>query len=125
MKIEDIKNQRVKISANSITVYNERGKTCGVVRNVRPFTMGRPADNQKYFYALRDAKIWGDSELIKCAVICDDKLYYLHNLRYDETYKHFFENKPGFENEERRYKERQNAAEKIKSVAVVIPCYVR
>ena len=87
--------------------------------------MSRPAEKQKYFYALRDAGIWGDSDLIQCAVICNDKLYYLHNLRYDETYKHFFENQPGFENEERRYKQRQNAAEKIKSVAVVIPCYIR
>ena len=41
MKIEEIKNQRVKISLNSITVYNERGKTCGVVRNVRQFAMSR------------------------------------------------------------------------------------
>ena len=125
MKIEDIKNKHIKISANSITVYDDRGKTCGIVKNVCSFTKSQPNEAQKYFHSLRDAGIWGDSEFIKYAVICDNKLYYLHNLRPIEAYKQYFENTPGFESEIKRYNQRIKVAENIEGVAVVIPCYVR
>ena len=34
MEIKEIVGREIKINANSITVRNEEGKTCGVVRNV-------------------------------------------------------------------------------------------
>ena len=43
MKIADIQNKRVKISSHSITVKDERDKTCGVVRDVKPYRELRPA----------------------------------------------------------------------------------
>lgn len=125
MKIEEIKNKCIKISANSITIYDDRGKTCGIVKNVCSFTMLKPSEQIKHFHNLRDAGVWGDSDLIKCAVVCDNKLYYLHNIRPIENYKKYFENKSGFENETKRYKERIKAAKNMESYAVVIPCYVR
>ena len=49
MKIADIQNKRVKISSHSITVKDERDKTCGVVRDVKPYRELRPAEQMEYF----------------------------------------------------------------------------
>lgn len=124
MKIEEIKNKRVKINSHSITVKNDDDKTCGVVRDVKPFKELRPADSMKYHKALREFGIFGDSDLLKCFVICDGEPYYLHNLKPLETYERLFKGKDGWENEERRYNERKQAAEKVAAIATVIPCYV-
>lgn len=124
MKITEIENKRVKISPHSITVKDEYDKTCGVVKNIRPFQDLRPADGMKYFHKLRDIGIFGNSGLLKFFVISDGDLYYLHNLKPLETYEKLFKGKDGFENEERRYNERKQIAEKVAEIATVIPCYV-
>lgn len=37
MDFKDLEGRTVKISAHTITAKDERGKTCGMVRNVRNF----------------------------------------------------------------------------------------
>lgn len=124
MKIADIQNKRVKISSHSITVKDERDKTCGVVRDVKPYRELRPAEQMDYFKKLKECGIWGDSELMQCFIICDGKPYYLHNLRPVETYEKIFKGVEGWESEERRYNTIMQAAEKMATMATVIPCYV-
>lgn len=43
MQIFEIQNKRVKISSHSLTVKDEGGKTCGIVRDVKPHRELRPA----------------------------------------------------------------------------------
>lgn len=124
MKITDIENKRVKISSHSITVRNDSNKTCGVVNNVKPFKELRTADQMTYFKGLKECGIFGDSDLLKCFVICDGEPYYLHNLKPIEFYEEVFKGRDGWESEERRYNERKQAAEKVSQIATVIPCYV-
>lgn len=60
MNIKDIENKRVKLSSHSITVKDEYGKTCGVVRDVKPFKELRPIEAMRYYSKLRD---FGYSEI--------------------------------------------------------------
>lgn len=124
MKITEIHNKKVKISPHSITVKNDDDKTCGVVRDVKPFKELRPAEGVKYWRKLRECGIFGNSDLLKCFVICDGHPYYLHDLTSLETYERLFKGMEGWESEERRYNERKQAAERISEIATVIPCYV-
>lgn len=124
MKIEEIINKRVKVSSHSITVKDDRDKTCGVVRDVKPYRELRPAEQMDYFKKLKERGIWGDSEFMQYFIICDGKPYYLHNLRPVETYEKMFKGVEGWESEERIYNARIQAAEKMATMATVIPCYV-
>ena len=69
MNISELKNQRIKISPRSITCRNENGKTCGVVRDVKQFKTARPAEQMKYFKAVRECGIWGNPELSDCLIL--------------------------------------------------------
>lgn len=124
MKIEEIQNRRIKISFHSITVKNDDDKTCGVVKDVKPFKELRPADAMKYFSKLHEIGVFGNSELLKCFVICDGKPYFLNNLCPLETYERLFKDKEGWEGEERKYNERKQIVERMTEIATVIPCYV-
>ena len=124
MNISELKNQRIKISPRSITCRNENGKTCGVVRDVKQFKTARPAEQMKYFKAVRECGIWGNPELSDCLILVDSELYYLYNLRPIETYEHFMMGREGFESDTAAYNRRKSAAEKIAEVATVIPCYI-
>lgn len=124
MKIAEIANKRVKVSSHSITVKNDDDKICGVVRDVKPYKELRTAEQMDYFKKLKECGIWGDSEFMKYFIICDGKPYYLHNLRPVETYEKMFKGVEGWESEERRYNTRMQAAEKMATMATVIPCYV-
>ena len=124
MDISEIENKMIKINSHSITVKNEQGKTCGIVNNIKPFKELRPSDGMKYFKLLRECGLWGNSDLIKYFIVYDGEPYYLHNLKPLETYERLFSGKDGFENEEKRYNERKQIADKVAAFATVIPCYV-
>lgn len=124
MKIAEIANRKIKISPHSITVKNDDGKTCGVVRDVRPYDELRTAEQMEYHKKFCEFGIFNHSEFVKCFVLCDGEPYFLHNLRPLETYERLFKGKEGWETEERKYNERKQAAEKMAEIATVIPCYV-
>lgn len=123
MKIEELKNQRVKLSPRSITCKDENGKTKGVVSGAVKFEDLQPNKAIDYFHTIRDAGLWGNGESENIYVY-GGKIYYLYNLKAVETYKKYFEGKPGFENEEKRYNERKQAAENAAKIGTVIPCYI-
>lgn len=127
MNISDIRNKTVKISPHSITVKNEERKTCGVVKNIKPYTELRPSEGMKYFKQLRQAGIWDKPELIKNFVICDGEPYYLYDLRPLQQYEKLlkqFKNADLFETDKKHCDERRQAAEKAAEFATVIPCYI-
>lgn len=129
MNIEDVKNRYIKISPRSITVKNENGKTCGVVRDIRLFKDVRPYIQMQYFQALRKAGIWGCKfrNLMQSVIISDGKCYYMHNLTPIENYKRIFESESSkfFETEKEHYKQLLNIAEEAKVNGIeVIPCYL-
>lgn len=77
MTIHQIENRRVKISAHSITVKNENGKTCGIVHADRlvdcPMRIIRD-----HWKTLRQAGLWGTPEYHN-VVLCENKLYLLYS----------------------------------------------
>lgn len=127
MNITDIRNKIIKISSHSITVKNENDKTCGVVKNVIPYKELRPSEGMKYFKQLRQAGIWGKSELISSFIICDGEPYYLYDLRPLQKYEKMikqFKNAELLETDRKHCDERKQAAEKAAEFATVIPCYI-
>lgn len=78
--ILDCKNKKIKISASSITIKDDAGKTRGVVRNVCKFRDLRPNIQIEYTKILRNTGAWG-SELMKYCLMYDGKLYFLKNLK--------------------------------------------
>lgn len=77
MTIHQIENRWVKISAHSITVKNENGKTCGIVHADRlaDCSMRVIYDHWK---TLRQAGLWGTPECHN-VVLYENKLYLLYS----------------------------------------------
>lgn len=124
MDICEIENKRVKLSSHSITVKNDKDKTCGVVKGITKFHDLRTSEQIKYHTILRSCGIWGYSDYLNCFVVYDGKPYYLHNLRAIKFYEDFCLGNEGFEFEEKKYYQRLNIAEKAKEFMTVIPCYI-
>lgn len=125
MKIEDLRNQRVKIGVTSITCKDKIGKTRGIVRYVRKFQQIHPAIANGYWHAIRESGIW-ENGLINNVVFVDDQIYYLHDLRPIETYQQLFAKSPdNWESETKRYNLLLKIAENAPKFNIaVIPCYV-
>lgn len=82
MTMQDIQGKKVKLSAHTITVKGENGKTCGMVRGVTSFTELQPNMAIKYFKTIKAAGLWGiGGDVTKRVIIADGNVYYLHNLR--------------------------------------------
>jgi hypothetical protein len=123
MRIEELKNQYVKISDRSITCKDENGKTKGIVTNAVKFGKLQPNKQIDYFKQIRAAGLWGNGESEKVYII-DGKIYYLFNLKPLEFYEKYFAGKPGFESETERYNQRKKMAEEAAKIGTVIPCYI-
>lgn len=54
MDISGIAAKMIKLSAHSITLKNEDGKTIGIVRNIVPYTELRTSEQMKYWRKLRE-----------------------------------------------------------------------
>ncbi len=120
--------KNIKISKGSITIKDENNKTCGVVRNICKFKDLQPNKIPNYYRKVREAGLWGCNidGLIDCAVIVDNELYYLHNLKPLETYREYFADDPYgyFEYDKKCYEKRLEIVENMEHIATVIPCYV-
>lgn len=123
MKIEELKNQYVKISDRSITCKDENGKTKGIVTNAINFLKMQPNKQFEYSGKLRASGIWGSGEANKVYII-DGKIYYLFNLKSIETYEKYFKDKPGWESETEHYNKQMKLAEEAAKIGTVIPCYI-
>lgn len=123
--MERITGKKIKVSAHSITIKGENGKTAGVIRNTCKFKELQAGKQMEFFKAVRLGGVWGDSDLMENVVFKDGKMYFLHDLRPVEFYEKMFANSPeGWESETRRYNERKAAAENMAKHCTVIPCYI-
>ena len=124
MKIEELKDKRVKFSPRSITVKNLDGKTAGVVKGVTFFQHLQPNRQVDFFSKIRKAGAW-ENGLIANVAVCDGKLYYFHDTNADEVYQRLFANNPEmWPSETDRYYTRKNVAEAMAQCATVIPCHI-
>lgn len=108
MRIEELKNQKVKISARSITCKDDSGKTNGIVTGVEKFGNLQPNRAIDYFKQIKSAGLWGNGESDN-VYIYEGKIYYLFDLRPMETYEKYFAGKSGFESEAERYNHRKQS----------------
>lgn len=124
-EIKDCKNKQIKIGKTSITIKDDRGKTCGIVKNIRLFNDVRPNKQIDYFRILKKLGVWGNRNFKSNECVIDDEtIYIFRNLKTDE-----FVEKYGFLSDEgeKHYKERVmmydniiNSNENIE----VIECYL-
>ena len=126
MTMEELEGKRVKISAGTITVKDEHGKTRGMVRNIRTwarFSMREQFDHHK---AISAAGIWGTriDGLMECVVLDGNKLYYLNNTKSLDDYQRYFAGHDGFEAEKANYEKRLEIAEKAAAYMTVINCHI-
>lgn len=123
MDIIEISNKKVKVSAHSITVKNDDGKTTGIVRNIVPYKDLQTSEQMKYWRQIREYGMF-DSECLKRLVAYEGVLYYLNNLNPLEFYETYCENREGFECERENYEKRKAFVNKVAEIATVIPCYI-
>ena len=124
MDILELKNKKVKISPHSITCKDERGKTCGIVRNITLFTQAQPRIQFEHHKTVNVCGMRDGYDLIKNLIISDGKLYYLYDLKPIEFYEKYIKGLSGFESDTKRYNQRIQAAEKAAEYITVIPCYI-
>lgn len=87
-EVKDCIGQRVKISKNSITIKNEDGKTCGVVRNIISLYDLQPNKQIEYYSKLRKLGLHGKISIKEC-IICDNNLYVFKNIKSKLFYKQY------------------------------------
>ena len=124
-EIKDCKNKQIKIGKTSITIKDDKGKTCGIVKNIRLFNDIQANKQIDYFHILKKLGVWGNRNFKSNECIVDNgTIYIFRNLKTDE-----FVEKYGFfsDSEEKHYKEREvmynnisNSNENIE----VIECYL-
>ena len=88
--MERITGKKIKVSAHSITIKGESGKTAGVIRNTCKFKELQAGKQMEFFKAVRLGGVWGDSDLMENVVFKDGKMYFLHDLRPVEFYEKMF-----------------------------------
>lgn len=94
-EIKDCIGKKVKISKNSITVKNNNGKTCGVVRDVWKFKDIQPNKQIDYFHMLQKVGAWGNKNFdINTCIVKDGKMYVFRNMQtiqFHEKHGYFSE----------------------------------
>lgn len=72
--------KEIKISKNSITIKDENGKTCGVVRNVISLHDIQPNKQIEYYKMLKEANLNTKISNKNC-FIKDNELYIFRNIK--------------------------------------------
>lgn len=92
-EIKDCVGKNVKISKNSITIKNEEGKTCGVVRNIVSLYDMQANKQFEYYKRIKNAGLHGKISIKDC-IISDGIMYVFRNIQsklYYEKYGYFTE----------------------------------
>ena len=125
MKIEDLKNRRVRISKNSITCKDDDDKTRGVVRGITKWNDWQFNKQFETSQMISKAGLWGNG-LSKNVVVCGNKLYYLYDKREQESYEKsiaLFGDDNGYK--KRKLQELMETRERApKSGIEVVECYI-
>lgn len=127
MRIIDIKGKHIKINKTSITVKNpDTGKTAGVVKDICKFMDLQPNKQIDYYQTVCKAGLWGSNQsLIDNVVLVDGELYYLYNMKKDETFERYYKgNENDFPSETKHYLEYNSTADKAAEYMQVIKCYI-
>lgn len=85
-EIKDCVGKNVKISKASITIKNEEGKTCGVVRNITSLYDLQPNKQMEYYRVIRNLGIYGKISIKDC-IISDGIMYILEMLKVNYSMK--------------------------------------
>ena len=118
-EIKDCVGKNVKISKASISIKNEEGKTCGVVRNITSLYDLQPNKQMEYYRVIRNLGIYGKISIKDC-IISDGIMYIFRNVK-----SKLFHEKYGYMNDyEREMAEEKERIYKIfkDSGIVVIEC---
>lgn len=124
MDFKDLEGRTVKISAHTITAKDERGKTCGMVRNVRSFSDVPPRVKFDFNKIIRESGLWGNVEMSR--VFVDDKLLvWLYPAHKDEFYNKYVKgNESLFEADAAYYKKRREIEKQaIAAGVLVVHCF--
>lgn len=125
MNIVDLNMCNVKLSRGTITVKDDAGKTCGMVRGLRRFLDLQPNMQCDFFKEVRASGLWGNPNAdMNCLYVDGKSLFYLYNIRADEMYKKYHLNQ--FEQDAKSYRGRQDLLKSIaeKSNIAVIHCRI-
>ena len=111
-EIKDCIGKSIKISKNSITIKDNSGKTCGVVRNITSLYDMQANKQFEYYGKLKKLGLHGKIS-IKEIIIADGKMYVFRDLKgklWHEKHGYFSENeKKSAEEKEMLYKALQTA----------------
>ena len=118
----EIKNcimKNVKISKNSITIKDDAGKTCGVVRDIVSLYDMQANKQIEYFKKLKNAGLHGKISLKNC-IISDGVMYVFRNIKSKLWYEKY-----GFfsDEEKRKTEELDKIYEMLKTAGIeVVEC---
>lgn len=79
-EIKDCIGKNVKISKASITIKNEEGKTCGVIRNITSLYDLQANKQMEYYRTIRDLGFHGKISIKDC-IISDGTMYIFRNIK--------------------------------------------
>lgn len=118
MEMKDIIGKRIKLSANSITVKDENGKTRGIVRGARRFKDCRTNQQLEIWKQAKNAGANFD-----CIVNAEGKWWYINDLKWESDYFKYFE---GMEDMDKRYQNRRDIYDALVNANVmeVIDCWI-
>lgn len=121
-EIKDCENRNVKISKASITIKDENGKTCGVVRNIVSLYDLQPNRQMDYYRKIRDMGLHGKISIRDC-IISDGTMYIFRNIKtklFHEKYGYMddYEKQKAEEQEANYNTARENGIEVIECIYV-------
>lgn len=122
MTIKELKNCRVIVGKTSITCKDDRGKTCGIVRNIKAW--GTLSARELYdFHKIVRASGIRAAGLCGNLIVDGKQLYYLHDLKPIDFYENYIDGK--IESEKEHYNLRKQLAENATKYGITtIPCYI-
>jgi len=131
MTMQDLEGKRVVISARTITVKDEQGKTRGLVRDARPFRSWADRERFDHREAVCRSGLWGrrDGAVDRC-ILCGGKLYFLNNTKTLDYYARMYASERGEElkrdypREWEHYQDLLALPERVKEYMPVINCEI-
>lgn len=124
MDFKDLEGRTVKISAHTITAKDERGKTCGMVRNVRSFSDVPPRVKFDLHTVLRSSGLWS-SDYMNAVFVDAGRLVWLYPAARDKFYNDYVKgNESLFEADAAHYKKRREIEKQaIAAGVLVVHCF--
>lgn len=118
-KIKDCEGRKIKISKASITIKDDAGKTCRVVRNIISLYDLQPNKQMDFYKILKNLGLYGKISIKNC-IISENTMYVFRNIKsklYTEKHGYFDEQ------EKEKSEEQENVYQILKNNNIdVIEC---